>query len=376
MKLRVPVEQLSAISLLSAVGVVVRAGLGWVAYSLPAASLPFGFSLYGIFIKIGLTETLAFVSGFALGSVQGFMTGALIVVVSDILSMYGPGLWTPFIAMIIGLLGICGGFFRRFGENPGITFFGVAAVTLTIVSEFLQNLWFAWYMWAFYMPETPFLMVLATSLLGGVASIVAALINNVVLFVMVAPTTINMLRRWVVLKAPIRVIAGRPKAGGIFKGPKSSRLARLAVFSALSVIGSFLHPPSPIQTVAFDSLPGFFVALYFGAVEGALVCGTGHIATSIINGFPLGMLHFPIALGMAMAGGAMGLVNKTDRRWGYIPASAVGVAVNTGLFVVVIPTLGLAAALAFAPLLLLAASLNAVAAALTYLGVRRRLQTS
>ena len=197
MKLRFPVKQLSAISLLSAVGVVVRMGLGWVAYSVPAVSLPFGFSLYGIFIKIGLTETLAFVTGFAFGQVQGFMTGVLIIVVSDFFSIYGPGIWTPFIALIIGLVGICGGLFRRFSENHSIMFLGISAVILTIVSQLFQDIWFAWYMWTFYMPETPFFMVLATSLIGGVTSTVTALINNVVFFVAVAPRVIKVLGEWV-----------------------------------------------------------------------------------------------------------------------------------------------------------------------------------
>jgi uncharacterized membrane protein len=150
----------------------------------------------------------------------------------------------------------------------------------------------------------------------------------------------------------------------------------LSVFSALSVVGSFMHPPSPIQTVAFDSLPGFFAALYFSAFDGALVCGVGHVCTAVINGFPLGILHVPIALGMALAGGFMGFVNKINRRWGFVPATVVGVVVNTALFIVVIPTLGLSAALAFVPFLLIAAILNAVIAALVYIGVRGRLRTS
>jgi uncharacterized membrane protein len=163
------------------------------------------------------------------------------------------------------------------------------------------------------------------------------------------------------------------KAAGSFKAPKTLRVARLSLFSALSVVGSFIHPPSPIQTVAFDSAPGFFAALYFGALDGALINGIGHICTSIINGFPLGILHLPIALGMAIAGGVMGLVNKANYKWSFIPATVSGIAINTGLFVVVIPTIGWATALAFVPFLLLAASLNAVVAALAYIGVRGRL---
>lgn len=112
--------------------------------------------------------------------------------------------------------------------------------------------------------------------------------------------------------------------------PRTYRLAHISVFSALSVIGSFIHPPSPIQTVSFDSSPGFLAALYFGALDGASVSGIGHTITSIINSFPLGILHPPMALG---SGGA----------------------------------------LAFLPFLFLAASLNGIAAALAYVGVRGRL---
>jgi len=197
---KIPVKQLTAISLLSAVGAAVRVGLGWVAFSVPAVPLPFGFSFYGIFIKIGLTETLTFVSGFAFGPVQGFATGTLIILVSDMFSMYGPGLWTPFIAAIIGLIGVCGGVLRRSKKDLSIIFLGLTAVALTIMSELLQTTWFAWYMWAFYTPETPFLTVLAMSLAGGIASTATALFNNVVFFVAVTPKIIKLLQEWVMPK--------------------------------------------------------------------------------------------------------------------------------------------------------------------------------
>lgn len=157
------------------------------------------------------------------------------------------------------------------------------------------------------------------------------------------------------------------------KVPKTYRLARISVFCALSVIGSFIHPPSPVQTVAFDSSPGFFAALYFGATDGALVSGIGHIVTSIVNGFPLGILHLPIALGMAAAGAAVGFINHLSRRASFV-AVVTGVAINTGLVVVVVPVLGWEAALSFLPFLFLAASLNAIVALLAYVGVRGRLR--
>ncbi len=190
MKFKVPTKQLSAISLLSSVGTVLRVGFGWAAYLVPYVPLPFGFSLYGIFIKIGLTETLAFVSGFVFGPVQGFLTGVLIIVISDIFSAYGPGLWTPFIAAIIGLLGICGGVIRRFKDNPSVALLGTTAVTLTLMSEILQNIWFAWF----------FSMPIIAVLIMGANSMIMAIINNTVLFTVVAPRIIKVLREWVMPK--------------------------------------------------------------------------------------------------------------------------------------------------------------------------------
>lgn len=155
--------------------------------------------------------------------------------------------------------------------------------------------------------------------------------------------------------------------------PKTLRIARISILSALSVVGAFIHPPSPIQTVAFDSAPGFFAALLFGPFDGALVCGIGHICTSIINGFPLGFLHLPIALGMAFAGWTMGSVNKLSRKiWALISAIIVGVGINTMLFVIIVPVVGWVAALTFAPFLLGGASLNAVMATLAYIGIKVR----
>jgi len=155
---------------------------------------------------------------------------------------------------------------------------------------------------------------------------------------------------------------------------ESYRVARISLLSALCVIGSFIHPPSPIQTVAFDSSPGLFAALYFGAIDGLLVTGIGHLITSIVNGAPLGIFHLPIALGMASAGGVMGLVNRINYRWGVIPAAICAIAINTALFVVAIPVLGWATAVALAPFLFLASTVNCAVATLTYVTVRGRLR--
>jgi hypothetical protein len=116
------------------------------------------------------------------------------------------------------------------------------------------------------------------------------------------------------------------------------------------------------------------MVVFFGAFDGACVSGIGHIVTSIINGFPLGILHLPIALGMAVAGATMGFINRVSPRVGFVAAVVTGIAINTGLVFVVVPVLGWTTALAFVPFILLAASLNGIVAALTYVGVRGRLR--
>jgi uncharacterized membrane protein len=159
----------------------------------------------------------------------------------------------------------------------------------------------------------------------------------------------------------------------IIQNSNALRVARTAIFAALSVIGSFITPYPPMATIAFDSSPGFFASLYFGAIDGAIITGLGHLATATIKGFPLGTLHFIIALGMALAGGAMGLINKTNKKWGAIPASLAAVAINTALAIIMVPSMGWAATFSMVAIpLLIASTLNAAIATVIYFAVRTR----
>ena len=76
---------------------------------------------------------------------------------------------------------------------------------------------------------------------------------------------------------------------------------------------------------------------------------------------------------MALAGGAMGMLNKTNKKWGFIPAAIAAVAINTVLSIIMVPTMGWSATITFVTIpLLIAASLNAALAAVIYAGVRAR----
>lgn len=162
----------------------------------------------------------------------------------------------------------------------------------------------------------------------------------------------------------------------IMRNSPTWRTARIAIFTALSVVGSFIKPGGPVPSLAFDSFAGFFVALYFGAMEGALVCGLGHLATAAVSGFYLGWLHIPIAIGMALAGAAIGLFNRMNKKWALIPALAIGVTLNTIMVIPLAPWLGgiEIATTIIAPPLLIVAALNAIVAGIIYAALRGKLK--
>jgi len=175
--LRFSSKQIALVSTFSAIGAVVRLLAGNVASVSPEP-------VYGVITKIGLSETLSFVSGFIFGPIAGFMTGFLIILLSDIASPYGPGAWTPYIASIIGLLGICGGIIGRIRPRLTVSTALVSAVTLTLLSEFLQN---AWVSLTYNIP-------IEGTMIAGLSSLVAAMANNVILFPTVGLKTINFVQ--------------------------------------------------------------------------------------------------------------------------------------------------------------------------------------
>lgn len=140
--------------------------------------------VFGVLIKVGLSETLSFVSGFVYGPIVGFITGFLIIVISDIVSPYGPGPWTPFIASIIGLLGICAGFIRYFRARPTALMMILSAVVLTLLSEFLQNLWVS----------LTYNVPIAATMVTGIPTLITAVANNVILFPTVGMKAIKFIQ--------------------------------------------------------------------------------------------------------------------------------------------------------------------------------------
>jgi uncharacterized membrane protein len=173
--MKIPAKQLAAVSMLAAAAAVVRVGLGAIALSLPTP-------LYGVLIKVSLCEVVAYACGFAFGMIPGFATGALAIVVSDVFMLPGP--WTPFIAFIIGLVGLAGGVSRHVAKKPSITFLAGSAVALTAMSELLQTVWFALF----------FGIPLVAAFVTGIPTTIAALVNNTVLFTALTPRILRLLQ--------------------------------------------------------------------------------------------------------------------------------------------------------------------------------------
>ncbi|MGF7057491.1 ECF transporter S component [Brassicibacter mesophilus] len=92
-----------------------------------------------------------------------------------------------------------------------------------------------------------------------------------------------------------------------------TRITYCGMLIALSAVGSLIK----IQgTIAFDSMPGFFAALFLGPAAGALVAGLGHILTAVTSGFPLTVpMHIIVALEMALFGYLFG--------WIYIKSNGI-----------------------------------------------------
>lgn len=167
-------KQIALTAVLIAVGAVARISIGSFTMFVPPL-------LYGWLIAVGLTETLTFISGFTLGPVAGFATGASIIVISDIATIPGP--WTPLIATIIGLIGVFAGIIRKLIQQLDFRIMALSSILLTLMSETLQNVTSAL---LFNTPMIPYIV-------AGMPTLIVAIANNFILFTTVGLRVIKMI---------------------------------------------------------------------------------------------------------------------------------------------------------------------------------------
>ncbi|SDC34754.1 MULTISPECIES: ECF transporter S component [unclassified Candidatus Frackibacter] len=145
---------------------------------------------------------------------------------------------------------------------------------------------------------------------------------------------------------------------------ETKRLVRMALFIAMSGLGAWITLPSPIGTVALDSAPGYFLALFAGGVEGAIVLGLGHLLSAFKVGFPLGPIH--ILIGVLM--GICGLIFRyLNQKINLVIAAITAILVNGVVInVLLIPLVGMGFFVGMTPVLLLGSAVNIVLAIVVY----------
>lgn len=70
------------------------------------------------------------------------------------------------------------------------------------------------------------------------------------------------------------------------------------MFISLSTVGAMIKIPAFIGSIALDSLPALVAAVMLGPLAGGITAAMGHILSSLLAGFPLGMFHVLISLEM------------------------------------------------------------------------------
>lgn len=151
---------------------------------------------------------------------------------------------------------------------------------------------------------------------------------------------------------------------------KTALLVKLALLTALSVVGSYLKFPSPVGSIALDSLPGYLGALVFGGEAGALILALGHLLSALNSGFVLGPLHLLIAL---MMGGCGYIFIYLKKKNIYLAVLLTTLINGIASAAVLIPFLGRAFFYGTAPLLSLAAFVNILLAVIIFRLIKDKL---
>ncbi|MBD7984673.1 ECF transporter S component [Sporosarcina sp. Sa2YVA2] len=141
---------------------------------------------------------------------------------------------------------------------------------------------------------------------------------------------------------------------------KLKTMTLTALFAALCVIGGFIKIPSGIGSLALDTVPALLAASFLPPALVGFASMSGHIASAMYAGFPLGPVHVMIAIEMFLILFVFARMHKAGRHtWKWIFfIIANGLLAPLPLALIVSP----AFLLAVLPSILLATILNAAVA--------------
>ncbi len=148
------------------------------------------------------------------------------------------------------------------------------------------------------------------------------------------------------------------------------RTGRMALLVGLGIVGAFIKIPSPVGTVGLDSAPGYFAAIAFGGLEGALVAFISTFFGGWVVGFPVGIpLWIVVCASMSLWAVCFRWVNN---RFGLIPAIIVGTLLNGVVGAAIdIPVGGMALFYTLLPILTVASFINLTIAGVAYKVAKR-----
>lgn len=143
---------------------------------------------------------------------------------------------------------------------------------------------------------------------------------------------------------------------------RNKKFTLFIAFLSLSVAGSFIKIPALVGSVAFDSMPALAAAALMSPLAGTSVACIGHLMSAGLSGFPLGPLHFLIAVQMGLLSFCFGLLYQRKFKITAILIFILGNGIGAPLCFW--PILGKSAVLAFIPGLAVGAVFNGITAQL------------
>jgi len=109
---------------------------------------------------------------------------------------------------------------------------------------------------------------------------------------------------------------------------RTRKLTFLGIMLALSAVLSFIPIPG-YPTTSFDSLPGYFVAIFINPLYGGIVALLGHVVTAFIHGMPLSIIgHIIVSISMFIAAYSFGFIFRKGNAFFIIMAVVIAALLN------------------------------------------------
>ncbi|MDN5342463.1 ECF transporter S component [Oceanotoga sp. DSM 15011] len=142
----------------------------------------------------------------------------------------------------------------------------------------------------------------------------------------------------------------------------SKKISLIGIFTALAFILSFLKFPSPVGSIALDSMPGFLLSI-INPLYGGIASLLGHFFTSWNSGFYFQLYHIPLALAMFAITYIFGKLYQKNK----IISILIGVILN-GIVspFIVVKIITFKGVLGIMPMLIVASIVNILLAVIIY----------